>query len=250
MKFAFQMNNGIETVLLAGYENEVTNREAREKENKARLHKDTEMRVTELTVRGLKRKAFRKETAGEKASRGQKAKKAMIDGLWQAGARKEKEKEKEKEREKEEGVAEKRRVKTRPGPKRRNPSPNTVQLAKNKGSVTASSRLAKMWADQLNHKPDPVCEHQTRGQKRKMLNPVGSQVKAGRMEIQNEDQTAEIEYELNIVQLNKEQLFNKDINFKSPVIQPAEQSVAKEDSFRVWCGKPEQVREAIIIQNR
>ena len=112
MKFAFQLNNGMETVLLAGYENGVTNRPAREKENNTRLHKDTEMRVTELTVRGLKRKAFRKETAGEKASRGQMANRAMIDSLWQAGAMKEKEKEKEKEIEK--GAAEKRRLKAKP----------------------------------------------------------------------------------------------------------------------------------------
>ena len=60
----------------------VTNRQAKEKENTARLHTDTEMRVIELTVRGLKRKAFRKETAGEKADRGRRAKTAMIDSLW------------------------------------------------------------------------------------------------------------------------------------------------------------------------
>ena len=42
----------------------VTNRQAKEKEITAGLH--TEMRVTELTVRGLKRKAFRKETAGRR----------------------------------------------------------------------------------------------------------------------------------------------------------------------------------------
>ena len=68
-------------------------------------------------------------------------------------------------------------------------------------------------------------------------------MKAGGMDINNKDQTAEIEYELNIVQLNKEHLFRKDIIFKSPVLQPAGQSVAKEDSFRVWCGKP--IREQV-----
>ena len=135
MRFACQMANGMETELLAGYEDKVTTWQAREQENKARLSMDTEMRITELTVRGLKRKAFRKETAGEKASRGQRAKRAMIDNLWQAGARKEKEKEKGREKEKEKGAAEKRRLKARPGPKRRNPTPNTMQLARNKGSL-------------------------------------------------------------------------------------------------------------------
>ena len=67
MKFAFQLRNGMEVVQLASYENGVTDRQAREKEKTARLHTDTEMRVTELSVRGLKRKAFRKEMAGEKA---------------------------------------------------------------------------------------------------------------------------------------------------------------------------------------
>ena len=66
-------------------------------------------------------------------------------------------------------------------------------------------------------------------------------MKAGRMNIHTEDQTAEIEYELNIIQLNKEHLFKqvkKDIIFKSPVLPPAGQSVATEDSFRVWRGRP------------
>ena len=83
------------------------------------------MRVTELTVRGLKRKAFRKETAGEKVDRGRRAKKAMIDSLWQAGARKEKEK----------GAAEEKSLKAKPGPKKRGPNPSKVQLAKSKGSI-------------------------------------------------------------------------------------------------------------------
>ena len=47
---------------LAGYENGVANRQAHEKEKAFKLQVDTEMRVTELTVRGVKSKAFRKET--------------------------------------------------------------------------------------------------------------------------------------------------------------------------------------------
>ena len=71
MQFAFQLENGIEVVELASYENGVANRQAHEKEKAGKLHIDTEMRETKLTVRGLKRKAFRKETAKEKADRGQ-----------------------------------------------------------------------------------------------------------------------------------------------------------------------------------
>ena len=112
MKFAFQMASGMETMLLAGYEDMVTIRQAREQEDKARLSMDTEMRITELTVRGLKRKAFRKETAGEKVSRGQRAKRAMIDSLWQAGARKEKEKEAAEERSLKASLVQKREVQT------------------------------------------------------------------------------------------------------------------------------------------
>ena len=46
------------------------------------------MRVTEITVRGTKRKAFRKETAGEKADRDRSAKKLLIDSIWKAGVKK------------------------------------------------------------------------------------------------------------------------------------------------------------------
>ena len=69
MRLTFQLKNGMEVVELAGYENEVAKRQAHEKEKAGKLQIDTEMRVTELTVRGLKRKAFRKETAKEKADR-------------------------------------------------------------------------------------------------------------------------------------------------------------------------------------
>ena len=62
-----------------------------------------------------------------------------------------------------------------------------------------------MWADQLKSKPDPVIETRTRGQKRKLFSPVGGLVKAGTMNISKQDQTAQIEYELNKVQLKREQ---------------------------------------------
>ena len=89
MRFAFQLENGIEVEELASYENGVANRQAHEKEKAAKLRLDTEMRVTELTVRGVKRKAFRKETTEEKADKSRLAKRALIDSLWKAGARKE-----------------------------------------------------------------------------------------------------------------------------------------------------------------
>ena len=74
-------------------------------------------------MRGLKRKAFRKETTEEKADRGRRAKKALIDSLWQAGARKEK------------GTSEEKNSKVKAGPEKRGRNPNKVQLAKNKGSA-------------------------------------------------------------------------------------------------------------------
>ena len=40
------------------------------------------MRSVEISVRGLKRKAFRKETSDEKADRGRKAKKKLLDTIW------------------------------------------------------------------------------------------------------------------------------------------------------------------------
>ena len=79
MRFAFQLRNGMEVVELASYENGVTIRQASKKDKADKLQTDKEIRVTELTVRGLKRKAFRKETVKEKADRGQVAKRALID---------------------------------------------------------------------------------------------------------------------------------------------------------------------------
>ena len=201
MKFAFQLRCGIEIVQLAGYEDGVTNRQAKEKEDAARLNRDTEMRVTELTVRDLKRKAFRKETTEEKADRGRKAKKALIDSLWRAGARKEKEKSDETNKQDQHAEIEyelnkvqlnKKQTKEKPGPVRRGRNPDKVQIAKSKGSALASSRLAKMWADQVKQRPDPIVEARTRGQKRKLFNPVGGKEKAGRMNNKKQDQSAEI----------------------------------------------------------
>ena len=45
------------------------------------------IRVTEIKVKGLKRKALRRETPQEKADRDRQAKHALIDSLWRAGAR-------------------------------------------------------------------------------------------------------------------------------------------------------------------
>ena len=69
----------MEVVELRSYENRVTIRLASEKDKAARLQTDMEISVTELTIRGLKIKAFRKETAREKADRVQIAKKTLID---------------------------------------------------------------------------------------------------------------------------------------------------------------------------
>jgi len=116
-----------------------------------------------------------------------------------------------------------------------------VKLAKSKDSLVDSSRLAKMWADQCRLKPDPIIETNTRGLKRKLFNPVGGLVKAARMDKNStkQDQPAEIETELNKVQLNKEHLYkNKDAAFKSLVLPPAGQSVATGEKFRVWRGRP------------
>ena len=52
--------------------------------------------------------------------------------------------------------------KAKPGPRKRGQNPKP----KSKVSALASSRLAKMWADQLKFMPDPVIETRTRGKKR------------------------------------------------------------------------------------
>ena len=66
LKFAFHLANGMDVIELAGYESGVATRQALEKETAASKRVDIEMRVVELTVRGLKRKAMRKETSEEK----------------------------------------------------------------------------------------------------------------------------------------------------------------------------------------
>ena len=148
MTFVFQLRNGMEVVQLASYKNGVTDQQANEKEKTARLHTDAEIRVTVLTIRGLKRKSFRKETVGEKADRGQRAKKALIDSLWKAKARKEKETTETAKRK--EGNIEEKKTKAKPGPKKAGLKPEKVKLAMSKDSLVASSRLAKMWADQCS----------------------------------------------------------------------------------------------------
>ena len=53
----------------SGYEEEVERRPSKEKEKAAKRQVDIEMRSVEISVRGTKMKAFRKETPEEKASR-------------------------------------------------------------------------------------------------------------------------------------------------------------------------------------
>ena len=64
----------------------------------------------------------------------------------QAGARKEKETTETAKRK--EDKLEKKKTKPKPGLKKAGLNPKKVQLAKSKGSLIASSRLAKMWANQ------------------------------------------------------------------------------------------------------
>ena len=137
MKFAFQLANGMDVLELASYESGVATRQAIEKETAAKQRVDIEMRVIELTVRGLKRKAMRKETSEEKAKKSRMAKRAMIDILWKSGA----------EKERSEAAKMKEAPKAKPGPKNKITS-RKVRLSKPKDSQVASSRLAMMWESQ------------------------------------------------------------------------------------------------------
>ena len=56
------------------------------KEKAARRSTDMEMRSVDLCVRGTRRKALRKETPEEKATRDRAAKKRLLDSLWLAAA--------------------------------------------------------------------------------------------------------------------------------------------------------------------
>ena len=64
-------------VVVAEYNEDVAKRQTGEKEKVVRRQKDVEMRSVEISLRGLKRKAFRKETPKEKADRGRKAAKEI-----------------------------------------------------------------------------------------------------------------------------------------------------------------------------
>ena len=135
------------------------------------------MKVTEISVKGLKRKAFRKEKAKEKADRDRLAKKVLIDSIWRAGAKIETAaaaKRKEKEI-----LDRKEMVKIKPNPPKI--SSKKVQVSKNRSSIVKSSRFAKMWADQCKTKPQPAVETKVRGLKMKMFNLDGGVAKAGRM---------------------------------------------------------------------
>ena len=68
MKFAFQLNDSTDVLDQSGYEEEVERRQSKEKEKATKRQVDIEMRSVEISVRGTKRKAFRKETPEEKAS--------------------------------------------------------------------------------------------------------------------------------------------------------------------------------------
>ena len=69
MKVVFQLNDRNDILEQARYEEEVERRQSKEKEKAAGKQIDIEMRSVEINVRGMKRKAFRKETPEEKAAR-------------------------------------------------------------------------------------------------------------------------------------------------------------------------------------
>ena len=72
MKYGFLLGQNTNIVDQAGYEEEVTRRQSKERKEKvARRNTDVEMKITELLVRGTKRKAMRKETPRRKGSQGQ-----------------------------------------------------------------------------------------------------------------------------------------------------------------------------------
>ena len=75
MKFVFQLNDSTDVLDQSGYEEEFERRQSKEKEKAAKRQVDIEMRSVEISVRGTKIKAFRKETPKEKASAGVKARK-------------------------------------------------------------------------------------------------------------------------------------------------------------------------------
>ena len=198
MRFAFQLANGMDVLELAGYESGVATRQALEKETAAKKRIDIEMRTTELTVRGLKRKAMRKETSEEKAKKSRMAKRAMVDILWKSGAVKERA----------EAAKRMEMPKAKPGPKKNKITSNKVRLSKNRDSQVASSRLAMMWASQWDKQQKPIhaIEPHSRGLKRKLFKPDGGVEKARRMEtvcdeVNKRDQIDEIDTGLNKVRL-------------------------------------------------
>ena len=156
------------------------------------------MRVVELTVRGLKRKAMRKETSEEKAKKSRMAKRAMIDILWKSGA----------EKERAEATKRMEVPKAKPGPKNKITS-RKVRLSKPKDSQVASSRLAMMWESQWGRQQKSILpvEPQSRGLKRKLFKPEGGVEKARRLgETYKMGRMVEIDTELNKVRLEQVRL--------------------------------------------
>ena len=201
MKFAFQLANGMDVLELAGYESGVATRQALEKETAAKKRIDIEMRTTELTVRGLKRKAMRKETSEEKAKKSRMAKRAMEDILWKSGAVKERA----------EAAKRMEMPKAKPGPKKNKITSNKVRLSKNRDSQVASSRLAMMWASQWDKQQKPILaiEPHSRGLKRKLFKPEGGVEKARRVGETDNNKTGqmvEIDTGLNKVRLEQVRL--------------------------------------------
>ena len=102
--------------------------------------------MVELTVRGLKRKAMRKETSEEKAKKSRMAKRAMVDILWKSGALKERA-----------DAAKSMEIsKAKPGPKKNTVTSSKVRLSKTKDSQVASSRLAMMWESQWDRQQKSI----------------------------------------------------------------------------------------------
>ena len=147
------------------------------------------MRSVELCVRGTKRKALRKETPGEKAARDRAAKKRLIDGLWLAAkttltvsqsARNNTSGPEEvcstPSRNRGESLSQPKPV----GKKGQTANKNKIQLAKQSKAAKSDSRLAKMWAAQASTRTVQP-ETNARGLKRKLFNPEGGVLKAGRI---------------------------------------------------------------------
>ena len=130
---------------------DVAKRQAAEKGKAVRRQTDVEMRSVEISVRGLKRKAFQKDTSEEKADRGRKAKKKLLDTIWlvaaaatalaaTAGT-------------KAAVAGEKKQKDQIPNRVERQSPPKLkekVRLARKSKAALSESRLARMWTEQAS----------------------------------------------------------------------------------------------------